>query len=292
MQPYYVEYIDDAARRSGLHPQRPRHAGARPPGGADRDRRHEGRAHAAARRAASWPTSPAASRRSARPARRRRTGRRSSSAPRRSCRPRCWCATPTATRRWPASPSSPPPASTACRAARSRPASGVHFMDAIGLERVGLDADWERPGPHARPPARLYLPGNECVFQVVAWIRADTEPPSRRRSRPTASRPVARSRLRRLRRVRLRPPAAPPPEPPATAPPTPPTGDADRRRSRPSTHGAADGHRAGATARRRSPPRPILTAVRDRHYHRRPMCSTPTLRCRRYRSTAVVRGCA
>jgi hypothetical protein len=44
-----------------------------------------------------------------------------------------------------------------------------HFMDAIGLERVGLDADWERPGPPARPPARLYLPGNECAFDVIGF---------------------------------------------------------------------------------------------------------------------------
>jgi penicillin-binding protein 1A len=58
------------------------------------------------------------------------------------------------------------------------------FMDSIGLERVGLDVDWERPGPQPRPPARLYLPGNECVFQVVGYEPAEpaedeqTDPPA------------------------------------------------------------------------------------------------------------------
>ena len=39
------------------------------------------------------------------------------------------------------------------------------------MERVGLEqsiVDWERPGPQPRPPARLYLPGNECLFAAVA----------------------------------------------------------------------------------------------------------------------------
>jgi penicillin-binding protein 1A len=58
------------------------------------------------------------------------------------------------------------------------------FMDSIGLERVGLDVDWERPGPQPRPPARLYLPGNECVVQVVGYEPAEpaedeqTDPPA------------------------------------------------------------------------------------------------------------------
>jgi membrane peptidoglycan carboxypeptidase len=92
-----------------------------------------------------------------------------------------------------------------------------NMMDAIGLERVGLDADWERPGPPGRPPARLYLPGNECVYQAIAPEPADTEPPIVVESVPVdglvgdaGGDPPAGMRM----------PAAAPTEPPATAPPT------------------------------------------------------------------------
>jgi len=85
-----------------------------------------------------------------------------------------------------------------------------NMMDAIGLERVGLDADWEHPAPPARPPARLYLPGNECVYQVIAPEPAETtEPPVVVDSVPVDEQPAG---------IRL--PAAVPTEPPATAPPT------------------------------------------------------------------------
>ncbi len=86
------------------------------------------------------------------------------------------------------------------------------FMDAIGLERVGLDADWEHPGPPARPPARLYLPGNECAFEVVGYEPSEPEPEEEGTVAPVddlTGDPAG-----------FRSPAAPPAtEPPATAPP-------------------------------------------------------------------------
>ena len=53
------------------------------------------------------------------------------------------------------------------------------FMEEVGLERLGLDLDWAPPGPPARPPARLVLPGNECVFRWSVSSR-----PRRRPTRP------------------------------------------------------------------------------------------------------------
>ena len=41
------------------------------------------------------------------------------------------------------------------------------------MEDVGLDqfefGDWEAPGEQPRPPARLFLPGNECVYEIVGY---------------------------------------------------------------------------------------------------------------------------
>jgi hypothetical protein len=91
------------------------------------------------------------------------------------------------------------------------------FMDAIGLERVGLDADWERPGLPPRPPARLYLPGNECAFEVVGF-----EPSAPPADEGTVA-PV--DDLTGEPPAGFRSPAAPPPtepvvtDPPATEPP-------------------------------------------------------------------------
>jgi penicillin-binding protein 1A len=48
------------------------------------------------------------------------------------------------------------------------------FMESVGLERVGLDVDWERPAPPLRRATRLYLPGNECVFRVVGYESGPT----------------------------------------------------------------------------------------------------------------------
>ncbi len=282
MQPYFVEYIDDArGERVYTHND---------PGTPVLDRQvaltaidvHEGRAHRRHGARASWPISPAASRRSARPARRRRTGRRSSSGPRRSCRRRCSCATPTATRRWRVSPSSPTAGVDRVQGGTFPARIWGSMMDAIGLERVGLDADWEHPGPPARPPARLYLPGNECVYEVVAYEPSDTE--------PEASSAHGRARRRSRRRATGGHPARRPrprtPQPPGPAP-APATGDGaaadhdDRtidtrlREQSPSRSRLRRRRRRGRSCRR---PRPALPS--------RPMCSTLSLRCPRYRSTA------
>ena len=86
------------------------------------------------------------------------------------------------------------------------------FMEEVGLERLGLDLDWALPGPQPRPPARLVLPGNECVYQVVGFEPAETTPDTepetdaatavdapdgfRRRRPPRNPRPRPRSRSR------------------------------------------------------------------------------------------------
>src|SRR5690606_23935089 len=45
---------------------------------------------------------------------------------------------------------------------------------------VGLDqfefADWERPAPPSRGAARLFLPGNECVYEIIGYEPAPTVP--------------------------------------------------------------------------------------------------------------------
>lgn len=49
------------------------------------------------------------------------------------------------------------------------------FMEDVGLDQFEF-ADWDRPGPQARGPARLYLPGNECVFEIVGFEPPPTVP--------------------------------------------------------------------------------------------------------------------
>jgi penicillin-binding protein 1A len=49
------------------------------------------------------------------------------------------------------------------------------FMEDVGLEQFEF-ADWDPPGEPPRRAARLYLPGNECVFQVVGYQPAATVP--------------------------------------------------------------------------------------------------------------------
>ena len=51
------------------------------------------------------------------------------------------------------------------------------FMEQVGLEQLGANLDWEAPPAPARPPARLVLPGNECVFEIVGYEPAPTTPP-------------------------------------------------------------------------------------------------------------------
>jgi len=49
------------------------------------------------------------------------------------------------------------------------------FNENVGLEQAV--ADWELPPPAPRPPARLYLPGSECLYRVVGYQpSAPTEP--------------------------------------------------------------------------------------------------------------------
>ena len=99
------------------------------------------------------------------------------------------------------------------------------YMEEIGLEQFEF-ADWERPAPPERGPMRLYLPGNECVFEVVGYEPAPTIAPS-----PTAPPPVEGFRRPRApATTEAPPPAEPPPAttvapPPITQPPTtqPPT---------------------------------------------------------------------
>ena len=88
------------------------------------------------------------------------------------------------------------------------------------------------PPPDARPPARLYLPGNECLFRAVTTggnVIGTVPPAARRRPRGAARRGAAR----RTGRLRL-------PGPGATGPDRPTSCRAAGRR------GPADRHRAGA----------------------------------------------
>jgi membrane peptidoglycan carboxypeptidase len=130
-----------------------------------------------------------------------------------------------------------------------------NMMDAIGLERVGLDADWERPGPQARPPARLYLPGTECVYQVIAYEPVDSEPPAEPSGTGAPAGPPAGMRL----------PAAPATtQPPATEPPPPPTQPPTTQppsaTTTTTTTTSAPGPTTPETAPAATPSRPVLTA--------------------------------
>lgn len=91
------------------------------------------------------------------------------------------------------------------------------YNEAVALGQLGEQfefADWDRPEPPARGPARLYLPGNECLYQIIGYEVPETVPPDE----TTPAEPAPEG---------FRAPAAPPPtDPPATDPPTtdPPTG--------------------------------------------------------------------
>jgi penicillin-binding protein 1A len=78
------------------------------------------------------------------------------------------------------------------------------FMEDVGLERIATDVDWEAPGAYPRPPARLYLPGNECVFTPPPTTTVAPEPPVGDENGEPAG---------------FRAPGAVPTEPPPTAPP-------------------------------------------------------------------------
>jgi penicillin-binding protein 1A len=83
------------------------------------------------------------------------------------------------------------------------------YMEQIGLEQFEF-TDWERPAPPTRPPARLYLPGSECVFRVVGYVPQETVPGTE----PPPADGVPEG---------FRAPAAPPETTPPTSPATTPT---------------------------------------------------------------------
>lgn len=82
------------------------------------------------------------------------------------------------------------------------------YMEDIGLEQFEFE-DWERPGPQPRGPARLYLPGTECLFDIIGFTPAPTIAPAV----PPPDAPVPPEGFRS--------PAAPPSTepPPVTTPP-------------------------------------------------------------------------
>ena len=93
------------------------------------------------------------------------------------------------------------------------------FMENVGLEQgVG---DWPPPPPPARRAARLYLPGNECLYQIVGYEPAATVPPPD--AAPSGF--AAPAALPEDPPPTAQPPVEEPPPadtaPPATAPPTP-----------------------------------------------------------------------
>jgi membrane peptidoglycan carboxypeptidase len=49
------------------------------------------------------------------------------------------------------------------------------YMEDVGLDQFEFP-DWERPASPSRLPARLYLPGNECVYEIVGYEVPTTVP--------------------------------------------------------------------------------------------------------------------
>jgi penicillin-binding protein 1A len=84
-------------------------------------------------------------------------------------------------------------------------------------------ADWSPPPPDVRPPARLYLPGNECLARsvttggnVVGTVPGAATPPAA----PPAAPPAGPQGIANAQQT---PPSAPPGQPPPSqAPPAPP----------------------------------------------------------------------
>lgn len=86
------------------------------------------------------------------------------------------------------------------------------YNEAVALGQLGEQfdfADWDRPEPPSRGPARLYLPGNECLYEIIGYEVPETVPPEVSTPAPEGfRRPAA-------------PPDTAPPEtdPPGTDPP-------------------------------------------------------------------------
>ena len=97
------------------------------------------------------------------------------------------------------------------------------YMRDVGLEQFEFQ-DWDAPGPQERGPMRLYLPGNECVFEVVGYEPVTTPPPG-----PSVTAPPAPEGFMRpatpVTTVPAPAPTVPAPAPtvPPTQPPPPPT---------------------------------------------------------------------
>jgi penicillin-binding protein 1A len=94
------------------------------------------------------------------------------------------------------------------------------YMENVGLEQFEF-SDWDDPVYPSREPGRLYLPGSECVYEIVGYEPAPTVPPAAPAD-PAAPPPAVEG----FRSPQAPPDSAPPAPPPATttAPPTtPPT---------------------------------------------------------------------
>lgn len=89
------------------------------------------------------------------------------------------------------------------------------LMETVGLER--FDTDWPLPGTPPRPAARLYLPGNECVYEVVGFVPTES-------SVPEGEAPADSAVIGGFRAPATPPPTtiAPEPEAPPTATTVPP----------------------------------------------------------------------
>ncbi len=83
------------------------------------------------------------------------------------------------------------------------------YMEQIGLEQFEF-ADWDRPDTQPRGPARLYLPGNECLYDIIGYQPATTEAPA---APPADDAPAPEG---------FRAPAAPPSTEPPASESTPP----------------------------------------------------------------------
>ena len=95
------------------------------------------------------------------------------------------------------------------------------YNEAIALDQLGEQfefADWDRPPPPTRGPARLYLPGNECLYRIIGYEVPATVPPDE-------SAPPDPEGFRAPGAPPTTDPPAPPPgtQPPETTPETTPT---------------------------------------------------------------------
>ena len=83
------------------------------------------------------------------------------------------------------------------RAGRPLPDADLEDVHGRRARRAAAVQDWEAPPAPARPPARLYLPGNECLFRSVRDRRRGAR--HRAAGRRPAGRPASRNRSRRRR---------------------------------------------------------------------------------------------